>query len=372
MGIPRKRTLYERLPFIVTVIFILIAPIEIIYRTEQYIYPVCAAILGYLVYKRGYLKLNSSKYWIFFMWYAFLACTWSKSVNVYSSLLAMYAQLIFLVLQLQFSYSKEDYQKIKAAFLLQNWIFIAVCFQYGKYAGSRLFLDSGLSGADPNYLSGWFIIPLCFAVEYLFSSSTKIWQMMLLIAQIALSFYFIMQSASQSGLITNTLAVILSACYTLKRDYQKHTLRAIVLVAVFAAGVIIAVNYMPSYLLYRLNKRDMTFTGRTKWWTEATILLLTNPLGLIFGFGTSSVRLYISSGLVTHNTFLDIFFNQGAIGEFLLLSFMISNLKKIKRSRIYVTAAALSMSVLVFTLSALYTRFLMLMFFLIGADLYDS
>ena len=55
-----------------------------------------------------------------------------------------------------------------------------------------------------------------------------------------------------------------------------------------------------------------------------------------------------------------------------LLIFMFSGLREKWRSRPYVVVALLSMSVLIFTLSAFSTRFVMLMFFLVGADIKDE
>ena len=368
----QNRTNYSRLPLLISIIFILVAPVENIYRTEQYVYIIGVAALGACLLFRRSFKLNSSRYWLYFMIYAFIACLWSKNTGAYASLLTMYAQLLFLILQLQFPYSSEDYQKIKVAFLVQNWILIALCFRFGSYMDSRFWLKSALSGADPNYLSGWFIIPLCFAVEFLFSEKTKLWQKAIMIAQIAVSFYFIMQTASKSGLITNAFAIALATLYTLRDTVRRHPLRALFVVVAFIVGVALVINYMPTYLLSRLSNRDLTLTGRTRWWSEIMGRLLNNPLGLIFGYGTASVSLYTSSGMVSHNTFLDTFFNQGVIGLTLMLVFMFSGLKEKWRSRPYVVVALLSMSVLIFTLSAFATRFVMLMFFLIGAEIYDK
>lgn len=368
----QRRTFGIGLPLLINILFILVAPVENIYRTEQYVYVAGVAALGACLVLGRSFQLNASRYWLCFMIYAYIACLWSKNTGSYSSLLTMYAQLLFLILQLQFPYSREDYQKIKVAFLIQNWILISLCFRFGSIMDSRFWLKSALSGADPNYLSGWFIIPLCFAVEFLFSEQTKLWQKAIAAAQIAVSFYFIMQTASQSGLIANALAITLATIYSLRDTVHERPLRALLIAAIFIAGVVLAINHMPAYLLSRLSNRDMTFTGRTELWSEIMGRLLTNPLGLIFGHGTASVSLYTSSGMVSHNTFLDILFNQGVIGLTLLLVFMFSDLRDKWRSRPYAVIALLSMSVLIFTLSAFATRFVMLMFFLIGAEIYDE
>lgn len=60
--------------FWVTLIFILVSPIENILRTEQVVYVLGIAILVFCVIQRKYLLLNNSKYIIVLMIYMFLTC----------------------------------------------------------------------------------------------------------------------------------------------------------------------------------------------------------------------------------------------------------------------------------------------------------
>ena len=55
-----------------------------------------------------------------------------------------------------------------------------------------------------------------------------------------------------------------------------------------------------------------------------------------------------------------------------MLVFMFFGLREKWRSRPYVVVALISMSVLIFTLSAFSTRFVMFMLFLIGAEIFDE
>lgn len=358
--------------FWVTLIFILVSPIENILRTEQVVYVLGIAILVFCVIQRKYLLLNNSKYIIVLMIYMFLTCYWSAERQALNSLLVIYAELLFLYLQLQFPYTESQYKKIKVAFLIHNWILLILCFTSGSYMDSRFWLKSATSGADPNYLSGWFVIPLCFAVELLFSEKIKkVWKI-LITAQVVLSFYFIMQTASKSGLITNACVLAIATIYTFRSMIKEHPGRALTVLVIFALGVFIAVNNMPAYLVQRLSNGDTTGTGRFPMWVTLAETMLNNPIKMIFGFGTSAVKYYTGTGLVSHNTYLDLLFNEGLVGFIPLVIYIAKSIRiKIKKCP-YTVIAFLGMSVLLLTLSAFNTRFFMLLLFLIGMDVTED
>ena len=358
--------------FWVTVFFILVSPIENILRTEQIIYVFGILILALCVVQRKFLIINNSKYIMALMIYMFLTCYWSAEKQAFNSLLVIYAELLFLYFQLQFSYTKSQYEKIKIAFLIQNGILLALCFTNGRYMDSRFWLKSATSGADPNYLSGWFVIPLCFAVDFLFSEKVKkIWKILITV-QIILSFYFIMQTASKSGLITNACVLAIVTIYTSRKLIKEHPGRALVVLAVFVMGIMIAINNMPAYLVQRLTNGDTTGTGRFPMWATLTEAMLANPIQMIVGFGTGSVKYYTGTGLVSHNTYLDLLFNEGIIGFIPFAIYVVEAIRiKLKKCP-YTVIAFLGMSVLLLTLSAFNTRFFMLLLFLIGMDITED
>lgn len=320
----------DKIAFWVTMLFIMVAPVENILRTEQIFYVIGIFLLGLCVVNRHRLYIDDSKYILLLMVYMFLTCYWSVDENAFGSLVVIYAELLFLFLQLQFRYSKDEYKKIKIAFLIQNWILLFLCFTNGSYMDNRFWLKSATSGADPNYLSGWFVIPLCFAVEYLFSENVKkVWKIAL-ITQIVLSFYFIMQTASKSGLITNACVAAIATIYTSRKLIKEHPGRAVFIIALFTIAVIIAINHMPTYLVQRLTNGDTTGTGRFPMWLTLAREMINNPIKMIFGFGTGSVKYYTGKGLVSHNTFLDVLFNEGFLGFSILWCVILLNRQKRK------------------------------------------
>lgn len=358
--------------FWITLLFILVSPMENILRTEQVVYVLTTAVLVLCVIRRKYLLLNNSKYIIALMIYMLITCCWSAEKQAFNSLLVIYAQLLFLCLQLQFSYTESQYKKIKAAFLIQNWILLILCFTSGSYMDSRFWLKSATSGADPNYLSGWFIIPLCFAVELLFSKEIKKGWKILIVSQIVLSFYFIMQTASKSGLISNACVIMFAVIYTFRNTIKEHPGRAFAVLAIFALGVYIAINNMPAYLVQRLTNGDTTGSGRFPMWVTLAKTMLNNPIKIIFGFGTSAVKYYTGTGMVSHNTYLDLLFNEGLVGFILLVIYIVKSIRIKTKKCPYTVIAFLGMSVLLLTLSAFNTRFFMLFLFLIGMDVTED
>ena len=358
--------------FWITVFFILVSPIENILRTEQIVYVLRIAVLGVCVIYRWMLFINNSKYIPILMLYMFFSCFWSAEPHALNSLLVIYAQLLFLFLQLQFTYTKEQYKLIKIAFLVQNWILLILCFTNGTYKDSRFWLTSSTSGADPNYLSGWFVIPLCFAIEFLFAEGTKIIWKVIVIIQMVLSFYFIMQTASKSGFITNVCVIAFAAIYTSRNLIKKHPGRAFAVIAIFIIGIIIAVDHMPAYLVTRLMNGDTTGTGRLPMWITLAKEMANHPIKMIVGFGTGSVKYYTGTGLVSHNTYLDILFNEGILGFVVLISYIINGIKRKLRNYPYTVISFVGMSVLVLTLSAFNTRFFMLALFLIGINVKEE
>lgn len=361
----------DKTAFWVTMLFIMVAPIENILRTEQIFYVIGILLLGFCVVNRRQLYIDNSKYILLLMVYMFLTCYWSVDENAFGSLVVIYAELLFCFCSYNSDIAKMS-TKIKTAFLIQNWVLLFLCFTNGSYMDNRFWLKSATSGADPNYLSGWFVIPLCFAVEYLFSENVKkVWKIAL-VAQIVLSFYFIMQTASKSGLITNACVVAIATIYTSRKLIKEHPGRATFIIALFIIAVIIAINHMPAYLVQRLTNGDTTGTGRFPMWLTLAREMVNNPIKMIFGFGTGSVKYYTGKGLVSHNTFLDVLFNEGFLGFSMLWCYIIKAIRKKRKKFPFTVIAFVGMSVLLLTLSAFNTRFFMLVLFLIGVDITEQ
>lgn len=70
-------------------------------------------------------------------------------------------------------------------------------------------------------------------------------------------------------------------------------------------------------------------------WLTLAKEMLNNPLKMIFGFGTGSVKYYTGKGLVSHNTFLDVLFNEGFLGFSILWCYIVKSIRKKRKISFY-------------------------------------
>lgn len=96
--------------FWVTLIFILVSPIENILRTEQIVYALGIAVLVLCIVQRKYLLINNSKYIIALMIYMFLTCYWSAERQAFNSLFVSYAELLFIFATAVFIHRKSVWE----------------------------------------------------------------------------------------------------------------------------------------------------------------------------------------------------------------------------------------------------------------------
>ena len=107
-------------------------------------------------------------------------------------------------------------------------------------------------------------------------------------------------------------------------------------------------------------------------WLTLAKEMLNNPLKMIFGLGTRTVKYYTGKELVSHNTFLDVLFNEGFLGFSILWCYIVKSIRKKREKFPFTVIAFVGMSVLLLTLSAFNTRFFMLVLFLIGVDITEQ
>lgn len=367
----KERNTQSDIALWVTLFFIVISPFENLARIERIYYAIGIIILLGLIVIRRSIRINSGLLWIVFLVYLFFSCFWSPNKNALSGYFLYAVVLLFLVLQLQFDYTQEGYEKIKTAFVIQGAILSLLCTGFGSYMDGRLWLKTTASGADPNYLSGWFVFPLVFCIEKMMNKEIKtIWKVLMAI-EIIVSFYFIMQTASRAGVIANAAVLMLAVLYSIKDNLRFHPLRAVILVFIMIAGFYAMMRFMPAYTMTRL-LRSTGMGDRGKNWKELIEALNSHFYGWLVGMGFGSVQEFNSFHMAAHNTFLDIFFFVGIAGFSFMFRFMYVSIKRIYRMRPYTFIGTIAMSMLAFTLSAFTTRFFMLMLFLIGANVVNN
>ena len=357
----------EEIPPIVTIMFILIAPFENIARIESVYYVIFGAILFMCLLFQRKVRADVSLCLLGYLLWAYISTSWSTAENPTSSFFTYFVVVIFLYLQIQFDYSQDDYKRIKDAFVIQGMILVVLCLLFGSYRDARFWIGGSTTGVDPNYLSGWFIFPICFCVEKIVDDKIKLLWKILITVEVLFAFYFIMRTASRAGLIANALCIMLAILYSIRDSVRKQPLRAVLLIGVMIGVVAALFRFMPTYTLSRLTK-TVSMGDRGRIWNELLGIMRDRFYPYFVGVGFGSVAEMNSFRMTAHNTFLDLFFAEGIIGLLFILAFMYKGIKKNYQLKPYMMVGTISMIVLVFTLSAFTTRFFMLMLFLLGAN----
>lgn len=356
--------------FWISFFFIIISPIENILRTESIVYVVGVFLLTIIwIARQDYIFKWKTVSLAAFVIYCGLSCFWTPRENAFSAIIPTLAAFLFLILQLQFDYSERQYAIFKDAFIIQWGVLILLCCCFGTYMDGRFWLQSATSGADPNYLSGWFIIPVCFGIEKLISKNTGLVIKTCLSVLLGMTVYFVFQSGSRSGLIAVTVGATCSVLYTIKSSIRKNPIQAIVILVLFILLIVCAIQNMPEIMVTRLENSNANLGGRGGLWIKLLSSYFDSGIGIVTGLGYGATVYYNEGHVTAHNTYLDVLFNTGVIGVFCIMSFLISSFRRIVKDRPYTAIAFGAMTILSLTLSSLNTRFFMLSLFILGLEI---
>ncbi len=365
----------KRNPFVVSImtVLIILSPLEHVAGVEIIFYTVGLLIVGLSILHRRKIVLDETCALLLFLFYAFLTCYWSVNDTPFLNLLNTAVMYTFLFLTLQHSYTTRDYEHFKQAFIMQGALLIVLCFMFGTYQDNRFWIISSTTGADPNYLSGWFILPVAMANEYLIKRKNVLLRVFLII-EIGLSFYFVAQSGSRSGLLCIAFTVVVYTVWTLRSEIKKKPLYGIIAIIIFIFLISIAIKMIPTNTLYRFTKNSDAgnLGGRTKIWGNLMSTLSKYPLGAIFGMGQGSAPFYSGFDRVAHNTFMDILFENGVVGLSFYLFFCGIATKNAFRKDTAIGIATIAIAILIFTLSSTYMRFVIFMLFMADCHLYEE
>ena len=358
---------------IMMTILIILSPLEHAVGVEKILYTFGLLVAAVSILRRRIIVMDETCSLLLFVCYAFLTCYWSENPTSFTSLFNTAVMYAFLFLVLQHSYSVQDYERFKKAFIIQGAVLLLLCFKFGTYQDNRFWIISSTTGADPNYLSGWFILPVTMATEYLLKKN-NIFIKLILIAEIGLSFYFVAQSGSRSGLICVAFSVFVYTIWMLRFQIRTKPLYGIIGIVVFIVLISIAIQKIPAYTLYRFTKASDAgnMGGRTIIWKNLLSTLLNRPIQLICGMGQGAAVLYSGAGVVAHNTYLDIFFENGLIGLLLYLYYFFTAIKGAFKKDSAIGISFVAIGILIFTLSSTYMRFLIFMLFVAGCHTYEK
>lgn len=361
-------------PALVSALMIIVSISELILKTEKFYYPVFVAIL--LVYfikkKHSRLRFDYTLWIIAFGFYAVFTVLWSPTSSSIVGALNKFVVLMFLGLQLQFTYTYVDYRKIRNAFVIQAILYAILIALFGHVAiDGRLWIQRGDVGVDPNSLVAWTLIPLCLLLETLFEEGTKRINKILALVLVGLLISFIFMCGSRAGIISGLAAALFCVGYGFRKNIrQRPGIALLIILFAIIAGIYIYQHIPASVIARFTNNANASYNtlnlgGRTTKWENLLALSKQSPINFIFGFGEGGTVYYTSK--VAHNMYVEIFFNQGIIGLGLVVLYMIGAIRNAVRTNPYIACSLLGVALMSATLSEFASRPVMLAFFLSAA-----
>lgn len=361
----------DKIAFLLMMFIIIISPLENIIGIESIVYPIVTVLLFFALVVKRRVRCNESIFLLLYLVYAFITCLWSKADSPIYGMRITTLMFLILIITSEFDFSQHDYDIIENAMIIHGIVLLILCFAFGQYQDNRFWIISSTTGADPNYLSQWFILPICICIRKIFKTNIKWIIKSIFIIEIVLAFYFIMQSGSRSGLVCSFAALVLSALFENKDIIKRRPLIGLIILGGFIIFFILILNMMPSYTLYRFESDNGALGGRAEVWKELIGILNNNIGGTFFGMGEGSTTYYTSHHIVAHNTYLDILFENGIVGLTLYLAYCISILKKAIHKDRTVTTGLLFNYVLIFTLSSISMRPTIFAYFMAECNVLD-
>lgn len=355
------------LPGKIAAFLIFISLSELVFKSEQFFYPVIVIMLLWCYFQKKWplIKKNYCVLMILYMIYSLYSGLWTPTVGIEKFILVKTAVVFTLILQLQFDYTQKDVEILKNTFIFQLLGLLVVTAIWGHIeADGRLWIESA-APVDPNSLSSWLIIPVCIAVDRFFTCSHNA------LKPLYFSFIFICISlaflcGSRAGVVSILFCVIVSFIYAMKNTIKYNPGLAL---SIFIIGIILmglAFYSMPESVINRFESGNtVELGGRAILWNELINAMELYPANIIIGFGERATEVY-SSNHVAHNLFFEALFCQGIIGLTLLLLFILQSFRNAIKKDSYFGIALIGMMIMSSSLSEFTSRPVMLSFFLAG------
>lgn len=352
------------------VFLILISLSELVFKSEQFFYPVIAIMLFWYYFQKKWpvIKKNYSILMMLYMFYSLYSGLWTPTVGIAKFIFIKTAVVFTLILQLQFDYTKRDIEVLKNAFIFQLVGLIVVIAIWGHIeTDGRLWIESA-APVDPNSLSAWLIIPVCIAVDKFFTCpriALKSLYLSFILICISLAFL----CASRAGVVSILFCVISSFVYAMKNTIKRDPGIAfgICIIGIIIMGL--SFHSMPEFVISRFESGNTAeLGGRSILWNELINAMELHPANIIIGFGERATEVY-SSNHVAHNLFFEALFCQGIIGLSLVLLFILQCYRNAIKKDPYFGIALIGMMIMSNSLSEFTSRPVMLTFFLAGFSL---
>lgn len=350
---------------IASVMLIALSPLELLVSAEQYLYIICIIPLLIGVVHYG-CKLRSGRGMLIllFMVYMMITCIWTPAAGIPRKTLVQLVTLLFLFLQLQFSYTKEEIIFIKRSLYFQFFLLVIIIFLYGQTAwDGRLWIIFGGSKTDSNSICTWIIPVFCLSISDLFDKKQR--KKYIYIIAIFFSVYVFLWAGSRSGILVMALCAGLSILHSAREIMKQYPTRSFIILIFGIIAFVFVYRLLPDSIISRFEySNTSSLGGRSNIWTNMLHMLINSPLNLLFGFGENAT--ITLTGVAAHNMYIEILFNNGLFGLSIILSYIISAVKQSWKEDKTVAIIMIGIAVMSATLSEFSSRPVMISLFLSG------
>ncbi len=361
----RNRLILPSSTVIASVMMITMSPLELLVKAEQYLYIICIVPMVIGILKRGLrLRPGRGMLILYFMIYMIITCIWSPAIGIPRNTFVQLVTLLFLFFQLQYSYTKEEIQILKKSLYFQYVLFFLIFIVFGQPSwDGRIWVIFGNSKTDSNSLCTWIIPVFCLSITDLFEKNKHRKFLFFLVTLSAV--YVFLRAGSRSGIVIMALCAGLCFWRSAKAIIRKYPMRSLGIILIGIIAAVFVFLHLPESVISRFEySNTSSLGGRSPIWTNMLLMLINSPLNMIFGFGENAT--ITLTGLVAHNMYIEILFNDGLIGLLIILSYIISACKQSWKEDKIFAIIMIGIAVMSATLSEFSSRPVMIGLFLSG------
>ena len=328
----------------------------------DYFYFFVLFIIFSVLTKRTFVLTHEIKYLIVLMFYMFVALAVAGLQGVFSSgyFLSYLIYLLVFILALNQHYSKEDIDFLLDMYILSA-VIIAVLIIVQRYdyygSGDERHTIKILShdAFDPNFLAAYLVVPAVLVFSRMLRNF-KTRRLIAFLLIVAGTLYTSSRGAAVSMALGMAI-VVFKFC-----KGRKKARRILIIVLILGLGILLAKEFIPGNALIRLLNFKAYTTDRSNSkrfldWQYGFQAYIRRPL---FGYGLMGELTIIKGALnveyISHNTFIALLLQFGAVGFLLILAGLADLLRRIRHNATLV-ACLLSALAVSFFVSAEVTLF---------------
>lgn len=242
--------------------------------------------------------------------------TMDRSINRFVSVGLNTMLIVFLSLR---KYRKDEYQYLIKAYIASVWLIFLLVFVYADYSmEGRLTIIINGYNQDPNYLTGFFTIGICWYLWEFINKRKKLY-----IILVVILFIPILMTGSRGGLIGNGMAVFFVLFYCRKKINFTNIILFTLIILLF---IVLVWQYLPDYITKRFTLEFTQKDGGANrfdiWASCMHTFKESNFLRKLLGYGAGSIPRLNTQKNVAHNLLIEFLLEYGIIGM-ILMSFMV-------------------------------------------------